>query len=340
MGARPLAAFDGTRQHRHPALVPSLAARLGELFLLKRARATVRERSPEVHAKVRRFWQAARARLRVAERLDPRTELAAALPLYREGVVALTCAASAAIEGEVAPGIEDIDPAWVALKRLWPKLDVGVDLTQFESARDMLRTRTPLDAAPIGSVKSCAATDRLARLVERAIEPRTSRQLWLLRHARIAVVVVAPLVLLAWLVPPLFQQKSLALHKPVKLSSSHPDSMAPPTGEWVVNGVIERTYGVHTNVEDNPWISIDLEQDTRVRRIVVYNRGDGWFADCLPLELQVGQADALHVVARRDTLFTQFSPWVVHLDEDVRVIRLTKRGHGSCALSEVSVYSR
>jgi hypothetical protein len=319
-----------------------MTSRLAEVVFLTRARAKVAARSRAHQELVWRWWRAARSRLRIAERLDPRTELAAALPLYREGFIALVCAAVAAVDGDAeAPKVADIDAAWEALDRVWSKLEAGVEISRFDDARKMLLERATLDAPPPGDASACASTDRLTHILERAIEPRTTRRLAWGRNLRVGALVVLPAALLAWLAPPLFEPKSLALHKPVKVSSSHPDSMAPATGEWLVNGRIERTYGMHTNVEDNPWMSIDLEQPAPVRRIVVYNRGDGWFDDCLPLQVEVGVTDdALHVLATRDKGFTQFNPWVIRLDESVRFIRLTKKGHGSCALSEVGVYSR
>jgi hypothetical protein len=86
---------------------------------------------------------------------------------------------------------------------------------------------------------------------------------------------------------------------------------------------------------------VDLQQPVPIRRIVVYNRGDGWFTDCLPLEVSIGMEEGkLHRVGWRETLFTQFSPWVVHTNETARFVRLTTHAHAALALSEVKVYSR
>ncbi len=277
----------------------------------------------------------------MAERLDPQTEILAALPLYREGFVALVCAALAAVEPDAAlADVTDVDTAWKALERIWPRLDVG-SIAELHVVRDGLSQRLALDAPPpttAQSVALCQATDRLTRLVERAIEPRTMRDLKASVVARVAPLVLVPIAVIAWTVPPLFQPKSLTLNKPVKVSSSR-ESEAPPGGQSVVNGKIEMTYGMQTNEEQNPWVMVDLERPTFVHRIVVYNRGDGWFADCLPLVLEVGlDASSLRVVETRETLFTQRRPWEIKLGDTIRFIRLSKRGPGYITLAEIAAY--
>lgn len=302
----------------------------------------VTERPAARHAEVRRFWAAARARLAIAERLDRTSEAVAAIPLYREGMVALAGAAVAAIEGDVKPAdVADFDAAWSALERVWPRLGVEASLDRFTAGRDLLRATRAIDAPVTDASDALAELDVLSKTIERAIEPRTLRALRARRALRIGAVATTVVVGLAWAVPPLFAPTNVARGKPVKLSSSYPDSLAPADGTWIDNGKIERVYGAQTGVEDNPFIQIDLEKETPIKRVVVYNRGDGWFTDCLPLELALGDDESkLHAVAHRDHVFTQFRPWVVEPNETARFLRLTKRGHSSCALSEVEVYSR
>ncbi len=293
---------------------------------------------------MRRWWRVARERLRVAERLDPQLESAAAWPLYRDGVRALACAAVAAVSGEVneADGA-DVESAWAALERVWPKLDAPAALEAFAAGRELLRERPTLDAPRpdrATATAACQAIDRLARCVERAIEPRTMRQVQTASVLRVAPIVIAPIALAAWLVPPMFAPKSLALHKRVAVSSSR-ESEAPPGGGDVVNGVIEHTYGMQTNEEDNPWVLVDLERPTYVARVVVYNRGDGWFDDCLPLVAEVGNDEkALRVIATRDKPFSQHRPWELPLHDTIRFIRLSKKGHGYITLAEIAAYAK
>jgi hypothetical protein len=318
----------------------SFAPRISEYLLLTRARAKVSERSTAQLSDIRRWWFAARKRLRIAERLDPRTELVAVVPLYREGFVAIVNALLIATEPSASP-VDGVQAAWEALEQMWPKLGQS-SLDGYGDARKLLLQEKPaLDVEPVGDAHACATVDRLTRKIEQAVEPRTRRQLIARAALRIGTLATACVAAVALVAPPFFAPRSLALHKPVKLSSVHSESMAPPTGEWLVNGRIERTYGAHTAAEDKPWMEIDLQQSAHLGKIVVYNRGDGWLNDCLPLAVDVGTVPtSLHRIAVAETLFTQTRPWVIQLDEEVRFVRLTKLGRGAFALSEVGVYSR
>ena len=313
------------------------------MLWLAGARRKLRERPRARHAEVRRWWGIARARLGVAERLDPKTEIAAIVPLLREGLMGLAGAAVAATEG--TPTSEDVAnfaAAWATLERVWPALGVATPLADFAAAKALVLEQLPVDAPPPkDAAEGVRAAERLARAVERAIDPRRPRLL--LARAVLQVAALAALVVgvAAATIPPLFAPRDLALHKPVRTSSVHPDSIAPANGEWLVNGRVERIYGFATNNEQNPWVVIDLEEDAPIRRIVVYNRGDGWLSDCLPLEVSVGDdLQKLRRVGWRDTIFTQFSPWTLHTDTTARYVKLTVYGHVAFALSEVEVYSR
>jgi hypothetical protein len=313
-----------------------------EKLLLTGPRRIVAARTPERHAEVRRWWAAARARLRVAERLDPKREQLAAVPIYRDGVLALAGVALAATEGSVKPeDVASLDAAWASLERAWPKLGIATPLSEFGPARAALAEPVAVDAGPRPIADALASLDRLARLVERAIEPRPLRWLTWRARTQVAVLAIAIVGALAIEIPPLFRPPNVALGKPVKSSSTHPESLAPTDGTWLDNGRIERLYGVATNNEQNPWMQIDLQKPTLIKRIVVYNRGDGWFNECLPLEISVGDDETkLHRIGLRETLFTQFFPWTLETNETARFVRLTKRGSGAYALSEVEVYSR
>lgn len=316
---------------------------LGETLWLADTRRKVRDRPAERHAEVRRWWAIARARLRVAERLDPRTEIAAILPLLRDGLLGLAGAAIAATEG--APEREDVtsvESAWTALERVWPALGARGPLAEFAAARTLLLEPLAVDApAPAGAAEGVLAAERLARCIERAIVPRGRRALAARAIAQVGALAAVAIGAVALLVPPLFGPPDLAREKPVRVSSNHPDSVAPPGGAWLVDGRIQRIYGWASANEQDPWMLVDSERASRIRRIVVYNRGDGWLTDCLPLEALVGEdATKLHRVAMRETLFTQFSPWVIHLDESARFVKLKTHAHAACALSEVEVYSR
>jgi hypothetical protein len=183
---------------------------------------------------------------------------------------------------------------------------------------------------------------RLAFALERAIEPRTAAQLRRRRAVRLALLAATALVAISIPLPSLFAPTSLALHRPVTLSSVHPRSRAPAGGVGLVNGKLEFTYGAITDIQDDPWMMVDLERPMRVGRIVVHNRGDGWFDECLPLVVEVGSdASLLEEIGTRNTVFTRTNPWVLdHIDRTIRYVRIRKQGHGYISLDEVSVYER
>jgi len=320
-----------------------------EVLFLDEARGKVRARPASVHASLRRYWLAARARLRVAEQLSPETEFAPAVALYREGIPPLVAAGVVAAEGEVYPSdVADIRAAWAALERIWPKLGIDVDLRDLRSARAALCDPPPVDEPPPGKAEAAAAYAAMARLVtllEQAIEPRTEKRLAVYAATRQAVLGLAAVIAIVVPARVLFAPRDLALHKPVTQSTVHP-SRESVGGAYLVNGKIEFSYGAHTdNTADggrqDPWIMVDLLRPTRIGKIVVYNRGDSNFTDCLPLILEVGN-DPSNMTTRgvRKDLFTRTEPWVVgHLDETARYVRVRMTGTAYIALDEIEVYA-
>jgi hypothetical protein len=233
-----------------------------------------------------------------------------------------------------------------ALDRIWPRLGIEKkELGALEVARAILCGAASRDAGPPArdaGFTACASMRRLACALERAIEPRTASHLARRRALRVAVLATTVLICVSIPLPRLFAPKSLALYHPVKLSSVHPDSRAPSGGGGLVNGELEFTYGAHTDIQDDPWMMLDLERPTRVGRIAVHNRGDGWFDECLPLVIEVGnEVSSLEPIGTRTTVFTRTKPWVLdHIDRTIRYVRVRKGGHGYIALDEVAVYER
>jgi len=320
-----------------------------EVLSLAGPRKTVRDRAPAVHALVRVWWLAAGARLRIAGQLDPETEFAPAVALYREGISALIGASVVAVEGEVLPAdVVDIRTAWGALERIWPRLDLGVDLGEFATARRALCEAIPLDGVPPEKAATAAACGEMARLVallERAIEPRTARELAAYSAMRIAAVMAVLVVALVISVKRLLAPVDLALNKPVTQSTVL-STRAEVGGAYLTNGRLEYSYGAATdNSPDaghaDPWIMVDLQRPTRVGKIAVYNRGDVNFTDCLPLILEIGaDLSSMKVLDTRKVLFTRTEPWVIdHLDETIRYVRVRMTGNSYIVLDEIEVYA-
>ena len=134
--------------------------------------------------------------------------------------------------------------------------------------------------------------------------------------------------------------KNVALRRPTTMSSTHPSSTAPEGG--VVDGITDESYGAHTTAEETPWIMVDLVTPRRLKKVKIYNRGDGWFDTCLPLTLEVSEdAQRFTEVEVRTTVFSQADPWQARLNgKAVRFVRVRGKSGGYVALSEIEAYER
>ena len=132
--------------------------------------------------------------------------------------------------------------------------------------------------------------------------------------------------------------RDLALHAKV-YASTHEDGR--PGGDALVNGWLESEYGTHTNIQESPWITIDLGQMTKVGAIRVYNRDDGWQDQQLPLELAISNdAVTYTTVARTERMFTQSFPWRITVRRrPFRFMRFQVPRKTALCLSEVEVFA-
>jgi hypothetical protein len=133
--------------------------------------------------------------------------------------------------------------------------------------------------------------------------------------------------------------QDIALGKPVHPSSQ---KQAPPDGQTITDGSTGTSVGVHTNVEDNPNVVIDLEAPYWLSTLKVYNRMDGWFDDCLPLVAEVSlDGKTYDEIARRDTHFGTSPPWIIDAGgRPGRYVRLRVARKSYLALSEVEAFGK
>lgn len=110
--------------------------------------------------------------------------------------------------------------------------------------------------------------------------------------------------------------------------------------EALVDGDIGTSFGVVTALQENAWLSVDLEAPLRVTEIDVYNRVDGWFDDALPLVVETSIDGARwELLAQRDATFSANPPWRVRLDgKTIRFVRVRSLSKTRLGLSGIAVY--
>jgi hypothetical protein len=173
----------------------------------------------------------------------------------------------------------------------------------------------------------------VARALAR-IESRTPTELFGLRVGRFLAIATA-LLACGVAIARTRGDRDVALHKIVTVSSVHDGK---PSA--LVDGHRRGTYGMQTNEGVHPFVMIDLGRAYRVRSVRVYNRGDGWFDEVLPLSLEVS-IDGAHFreVAKRTEHFDVWNVDWSAAPVEARFIRASK-ANGYIALNEIEVYAR
>lgn len=307
-----------------------------EFFTLRRAEQLVRDRPPAQRERIHRLVQAAGARLS-AGRCVPGAVPASLL--LKDAVVQLLRAMEAARHPELD------DEGLAARPLTMPTLAPDPARPRAEPTDDAWARAAVASSDPLYFDNLCAedaertrwALDRAASMLRRHLEARSLARVRATRWGRRAAVGVIVLWGLVTFARAKLSPRDIALGKPV-----HPSSQkaAPPDGQTLVDGDTGTSVGVHTNVEDSPSVTIDLEAGYWLSIVKVYNRMDGWFDDCLPLVVEVSQdGKAFTELARRDTHFGTSPPWTVDAGgRPGRYVRLRVDKRGYLALSEVEVY--
>jgi hypothetical protein len=78
--------------------------------------------------------------------------------------------------------------------------------------------------------------------------------------------------------------------------------------EGIVGDHGDRGLFFHTAEEENPWVEIDLGSVQEIDRVLIENRDDIGAERCLPLIVEVGDAEHhFHEVARRTEAFDHWT---------------------------------
>ncbi len=315
--------------------------RVREPLLLKEAERTTKAYSPQQLARIVELSDAARRREHAALELREDRSTPAAVELHRQAAQLAITALLVARGEHGLEGVLEPPEAWAELSAL---LDAGAiedPPVELPVARPLLAEADPLAVDRLSAAQARdvrAAAEATTRWLRRRYESRTPRQLKVQRVLRLAAIVAAFGLLLTAAAAQALAPKDIALGKPVVASGRFRGT---PTASHVVDGVKDGSLGVHTSLHKNPWVRIDLQAPYAITKVVVVNRGDGYFDAVLPLSLQLSM-DGRHFsqVALRRTRFTDTDPWVVKLPGKVaRYVRLqVKKKRAYMWASEIEVY--
>jgi hypothetical protein len=309
-------------------------------FLLEGVERKVRSLSPERHALVRKYYEAGTRRAILADEMTDETGLVPALVLYRDAAGLLAAAVVAGADPGATPDAALAGGSWDALAALAGAGKLPAPPPSLGEARAVLAAEGPLafDETPPDRLRDQHTTVKNAlRWLRDRVEPRTVREIRVSRSIRLAVAGALALLVLVKTAGAVFAPTNIALHKKVTISARHPVSVAPADNSGLVNGEIERDYGIHTTV-GNAWVMIDLGEPYAIKEVVVHNRADGWFDEGLPFFLELSE-DGVHFTeaGRRAEHFSASDPWVAKTGgQRARFVRI--RSDHYVTLTEVEVH--
>jgi len=312
--------------------------RAWSVFLLGDEERRAAERTGTQQADIAALHRGAGSRARVADRLEEPVDDVAAFVLYREAAVLYVAAYAKSKDPQAKPP-NNPPEAWQLLQSLL-QTDLEAPPTSFDELGTIL-TQDDLMALDRQGAEALrrqrpAIQDAVAWLARR-VDPRSARTLRATRISRIAGLAIAIALGLLLTVRAIFAPTNLARGKPAFASSHRPGT---PSAGGVDNGEIESAFGVHTNVENDAWVMIDLGRSYAIHEVRVYNRADGWTDAIVPLVLQFSE-DGQHwtEIERRLKPFGQSDPWVASPGgAKARYVRTWKPDYGCVVLSEIEVF--
>ena len=312
---------------------------LREFFLLERAESTVSTYAPAQFTQVREHVEAAARRLEAARRV---AQAAPASELLKIAVIHLLLARASAREERCA------EPSREELLRSLPEF-VTAGAGEARRAEDLERARAALsssdplylDRLPIQEVESTrAGLERLAGFLRHRLEARSLVYLRAARWGRLAACCLLAMYVSYRAVTAAVAPWNIARNKPVTVSTYR---INPPDGHELVDGSFPLSYGVQTDREPSPHVDIDLQAVYRIQSIKVYNRGDGWQDEGLPIAVELSiDGNYYYLAGRRETHFDREPPWVVRVGKlPARYVRIRGERAGSyLALSQVEVFGK
>jgi len=320
--------------------VTRLGRQLRDALLLRHSEAVVRDYSPARQAVIRQLYQAAMARIALADETTDARYAAAAVALHRESVrfliSAILLSQDATLAGVPlalragADKLEELVQAGVlpALPKRYAETLAILDAPD-PMALDRLRPRR--------AVRDRALVETLVHWLRAQVEPRSLRRIRVTRTLRLVLAGAALLGLIAWGLFATFAAKNIALHKRVTMSSQYPGT---PNPQGATDGRIVTPYQAHTAIESDPWIAVDLGSVHKISTVKIYNRTDWHYESSLPLTLEFAKNPTdYHAVDRRTVAFTGSKPWVfTPRAASARFVRVHGHPGGCVVLTEIKVY--
>jgi hypothetical protein len=313
-----------------------------EFFLLERAEKKSQALSASRRETVRAYHEAANRRISVAQDLRGPVQTPAALVLYQQGSFFHALAYLATKDANLDP--LSLTPA-EAFRRLGEAIDTDglAHREEFERAKHMLVASNPLELdrlPPEEAIRRIEELAVVARWLGHLVDARSPREIKTARVARVLAGAGAGLALLVNLGITLFTPKNLAAHK-VAVASSETQST---TASGAVDDSRTGAFGFHSQLEESPWLTIDMGRAFAITRIKVFGRGDaGPYDQSIPLALEASDNGTDYgQIALRAEPFSDSDPWVVKPAPPLvaRYLRLRTMRRSYLVLTEVEVYGK
>lgn len=228
-------------------------------------------------------------------------------------------------------------------KLLKAKLEASHTLLprSLQNSLPLLVNEAPPEAQPFttAEVKArvlelSAATAWLERVVERVPVTKVHAERTLRWLSLVVAIVAVPLAAFVWHRWPV----NVALHKPVQASSigfnTHP--------EGATNGSLWPSPDFHTQLQDHPYLVIDLGQLYYLTDAEIWNRRDCCPDQSVPMEFQISEDGANYVtIARREEPFNLEGSWTIEsIGRKARYVRVQSMRETYLTLNEVWVFGR
>lgn len=310
-----------------------------EFFLLEKAEQRLAAIEPPRRDVVRSYFDAANRRLNVAQDLRSPAQTPPALALYREGTQFL------ALGYLMSRGHLNIDPGSLSVEARWEAFDRALHadgvpaLPDYERVKSLLVSSDPLDLDRLSDRETSLRIEQLeatSRWLLELVDARSPAELKWTRILRLGFAVLTAVALVIFAIVRLTTPKNIAEGKPTSSSSVNLGT----TAAGIVDGLKTGKFGYHSDLDETPWVAIDLGRPYAIKKVDVFGRGDGVYDQSVPLALEASDDGTNYrQIALRAEAFSEYDPWIVQPAALVtRFIRLRTMRRSVLVLSEVEVY--